>query len=238
MEFYPRGRASRSGFPDGAWEPETWRHEIWQPLPRRWSSNSATAPISRWACASRRSTRTAATWRRPSSGCAARTQDGRQARGQRDGRGPHRRLLRQRREGGRDRRDAVRERPVGQERPVHRAGQRHRQARRDEQGRGRARDARGTVRGQGDRPGPHQRRRRRHPREDDPAQVPAASKAASTAGTSTTTAPSACCSSARGGAANDELLPDVAAHIAALNPPYATTAARARRRDGEGEGAR
>jgi elongation factor Ts len=29
----------------------------------------------------------------------------------------------------------------------------------------------------------------------------------------------------RGGAANDELLKDVAAHIAALNPPYATTAA-------------
>ena len=37
------------------------------------------------------------------------------------------------------RRDALRERPVGQERPVRRAGQRPRQARRQEQGRGRGR---------------------------------------------------------------------------------------------------
>ncbi len=125
---------------------------------------------------------------------------------------------------GRDRRNALRERPVGQERPVHRAGQRPRQARRVKSkaadvpamlaepfgGKGtvqdRINDVVGVIR---EKMILHKFQRLEggvyggYVHHDGTVGVLVECK---------------------GGAANDELLKDVAAHIAALNPPYTTTA--------------
>ena len=95
------------------------------------------------------------------------------------------------------------------------------------------------VRRQGDGQRPDQRSRRPDPREHEGPAVPAARRRRVRRATSTTTAPSACCSQVQGRRRpTTRCCATCAAHIAALNPPYAQVGRRAGRRRRQGEGAR
>ena len=154
------------------------------------------------------STRPAATWRRPSSPAEPERKMRRQAGGQRDRRGPHRRLHRQRREEGRRSSRCAARAP---RRPRATSSSRWPTTSPSTSPTSKAADVpamlvepfggKGTVQDRINDVG------RPDPREHDPPASSSGSRAASTAATSTTTAPSACWSSARARAAERRTAP-------------------------------